>query len=132
MNAIETGLMTRLGSDATLMGLVTEVARDGAVQGAVLPYIVFNPASDIDTYAFGRRAIEATTYAIKACTAGDSHKLANQINDRVYVLLQDYLALPVAGHTVLRCERIDRLGPSENRDGVTYRYAIDRYRIEVQ
>lgn len=132
MNAIETALMTRLGGDATLMGLVTEVARDGAAQGAVLPYLVFNPTSDTDTYVFGRRAIEATGYAFKACTEGDSHKLANDINDRVYALLQDYLALPVSGRAVLRCERIDRLEPSEESDGVVYRYAVDRYRIEVQ
>lgn len=132
MNTIETGLYARLSGDATLMGLVTQVARDGAAQGAVLPYIVFNPASDTDTYAFGRRAIEQTLYAIKACTAGDSHKLANDINDRVYALLQDFLALAVAGRTVLRCERVDRLEPSEQGDGVVYRYTIDRYRIEVQ
>jgi hypothetical protein len=132
VNAIETGLYTRLHGDATLMGMVTDVARDPAPQGSVLPYIVFNPASDTDNYVFGSEAFEATTYAIKAVTEGGSHKLANDVMDRVKVLLQDYLALAVAGRTVIRCERIDRIEMPSVDDGITYRNAIDRYRIEVQ
>lgn len=133
MNAIEAALYGRLSADATLMGLVTTIGRDPAPQGSVLPYIVFNPAVDSDMYTMGStRAMEPTIYAIKAVTEGDSHKLANDINDRVFALLQDYMALAVAGRTVIRCDRIDRLEPSELADGKTYRYAVDRYRIEVQ
>lgn len=132
MNAIDAALYARLSGDATLMGLVTIVARDPAPQGSVLPYVVFNPATDMDNYTFGARAYEQTLYAIRACTDGDSHLLANEINDRVYALLQDDLALAVAGRSLLRCERVDRMEPSQVEDGKTYRYAIDRYRIEVQ
>lgn len=133
MNAIETALYGRLSGDATLMGLVTSVARDPAPEGSQLPYVVFNPTSDIDVYTMGStRAMEPTTYAIKACTQGDSHKLANDVMDRVKVLLQDYLALAVAGRTVIRCDREDRLEMTDVQDGVVHRYAIDRYRIEVQ
>lgn len=142
MDAIATGIYTRLTGDtsgtASLTGLgMTGVHQGPAPQGSIYPYVTFQLADGEDRRVFGARATIWQDWIVRAWDIGNSHKRAKRIADRVDQLLDEgEAALTVAGYTVLLVRRIrplpDVTESDENQGGLLYRSSGARYEIEVR
>lgn len=113
---------------STLNGTVggLTVYRNLAVQGAALPYVLFQRQSNVDEYTWSHHHA-APDYVVKVVSNRRSDTEAVLAYGTVHNTLQD-AALTVTGYNALRCERRSTI---EYQDGDGFWHVGGVYRIEV-
>ncbi|MFH0980643.1 MAG: hypothetical protein V2A79_03780 [Planctomycetota bacterium] len=134
MKAVDKALYAALTGDGTLTGKLSSAAavyRRVAPPGAVCPYVMFAKQTGSDDYTFSQRAKSSMPYLVKAVDKSLSADNANDIADRIDVLLTD-VALTVTGKTLMYLRRETHVEYDEHAaGGVVYQHVGGIFRIEV-
>lgn len=127
---------TRLGGDATLLGL----APGGVWQGRApvdvdeYPLVIFALLPGRTDYTFTGPYRHTFDLRVTVLDKGESVDAAGLVKDRALVLLQDAddTALPMTNYDVLYCRRQTQNQTSPVREGDQFQQLIDGYRLEVK
>jgi hypothetical protein len=138
-SAVDTAVIARLASDATLAALLPGGVHFGlAPQGTTaFALVTIDETADIAVFAAApaaRRAIEVITYAVQAVVLTSAMAPATDAAARIDALLEDQ-PLTVAGYGWLSTVRVERLrDPGELDPGdksVRWQHHGGRYRVQV-
>lgn len=121
-SAIDAAVIAKLANDATLTGLAPGgIYRDTAPQGVTTPFVIVSQVDHDDAYAIGSAAYQQVTYLIKGVHQSTSGTTAQQIADRIQVLLQG-AALTMTGYRLMLLDREGSIAYTEVDDGSDRRY----------
>lgn len=107
-SAIDTALITRLQSDATLMGYMPDgVWFDYAPQGSQR-FVLVSLVENVDVPIFAARAIESVRYLVKAVELASGSGKTGPAAARIDALLEN-TTLVVSGYGASACYRVQRV-----------------------
>ena len=113
---VDAAVVGLLLGDATLQAMLPDgVYFDVAAQGAER-FVVVERVTHLDEPQFGGQAWELFRYAIQAVAENTTGADVNRAADRIHALLQDNVALPVTGYSVMLVERNGAIRKSEIDD----------------
>lgn len=138
-SAVDTAVITKLASDATLAGLLPGGVHFGLAPQGVTAFalVAIDETADIgvfDLVPAKRRAIEVITYAVQAVLPTSAMGPATQAAARIDALLEDQ-PLTIPGYGWLSTVRVERLRPAGEPDAgdknIRWQHAGGRYRVQV-
>lgn len=135
--AVRRALYGKLAGDTTLNNLLAtpptgyskNIYYQDAPSTARYPLVVFNKQSGVPTEAMADpSALETDVWLVKAIDHATSADVAESIQDRIKVLLND-AALSISGATHLYLRRQSDVEYPEETDGEQYKHAGSLYRL---
>ena len=134
MNAVETGIYSKLTADTGAGGLMvtaTGVYHRVAPAGAVVPYVLFNKQSGVHEFARAARMWRDYLYLFKIIDEGYSTARAGTLLERIDTLLNDG-TITISGYSLMEMRRQSDIEYEEISDGVVYQHVGALFRIWIQ
>lgn len=102
---VDDAVVQRLVNDATLQALMPDGVYFNVARKDATRFVVLEVSSHTDAYGFNFEAWQVFRYLIKAVALNSNGSDVAAAADRINVLLQDAMDLPIAGYQVMRSQR---------------------------
>ena len=131
---VDDAVVQRLVNDATLQGLMPDGVYFNVARKDATRFVVLEVSGHADTYGFNFEAWQVFRYLIKAVALNSNGSDVAAAADRINVLLQDAMDLPIAGYQVMRSQRtqyVRYLDVDPENPSIRWQYRGGFYEVQV-